>query len=65
MNKAKMVATGFKFLMGFSAGYFVYKLTEDKASELVQEGGVTNAFLIGAGQSMVAGVAYKLATILA
>lgn len=40
---------GYSLLVGVCAGYFTHKAMEDKASELVQEGGLLNAFLIGAG----------------
>lgn len=45
---------------GVSAAYYVYKATNEKADELVRNGGVVNAFFIGAGQvalSMAAGLA--------
>lgn len=39
---------------GISAGYYVYKATNEKADELVCNGGVVNAFFIGAGQMALA-----------
>lgn len=50
-----------KFLLASSAGYFVYKLTEEKANDMVQEGGVLSAIAIGTGQVVLASVTSTLA----
>ena len=51
VNGASLVGSIFT---GISAGYYVYKATEEKADELVRNGGVVNAFFIGAGQVALA-----------
>ena len=51
VNGAGLVGSIFT---GFSAGYYVYKATNEKANELVRNGGVVNAFFIGAGQTALA-----------
>ena len=51
LNGAGLVGSIFT---GISAGYYVYKATNEKANELVRNGGVVNAFFIGAGQTALA-----------
>ena len=48
---------GFKVASGVAAGYFVMKATEEKAQELVVDGGIANAFVIGFGQGALASAA--------
>ena len=48
----------YKLFAGVTVFYTVHQLLEDKANELVDEGGIVNAFAVGAGQagiSMAAG----------
>lgn len=52
---------GLKLLAGISAGYFVHKLTDEKANDFIQKGGALNAFTIGAGQGALDVVAFTLA----
>ena len=47
------IRLGYKMFVAGSAGYTTYKLLDKKADELVQEGGVLNAFIIGAGQMAI------------
>ena len=56
MNVVKIV-TG--ILAGASVGYTTYRLLEEKTDELVEDGGMINAFIVGAGHmglSITAGV---------
>lgn len=55
------VRVGFKLWAGVSTGYFVYKITEEKARELAQKGNILNAFTIGAGQMGLSLIAGQLA----
>ncbi len=55
------ILLGGKLLAGISAGYFVKKLTDEKASDMIQEGGALNAFTVGAGQAALMVVAGKIA----
>ena len=48
---------GFKVASGMAVGYFVIKATEAKAQELVVDGGIANAFVIGCGQGALASAA--------
>jgi hypothetical protein len=57
----KIVGVGFKIFAAFAAGYFVHRMVDDKANELVQDGGVVNAMLIGAGEGAVIAAASILA----
>lgn len=58
---AKVVLIGFKIFSGIAAGYFVYKAVNEKADELAQDGGMLNAFMIGAGETAVVTAAGALA----
>jgi len=60
-NAANAIRIGFKILAGVSAGYFVLKATDKKADELLDDGGMVNAFVIGAGQGALATVVGTLA----
>ena len=51
------IRIGFKIAAGVAAGYFVMKATDEKAEELIQEHGIINAFVIGAGQGALASAA--------
>lgn len=42
-----------KMFVAGAAGYTTNKLLDKKADELIQEGGVLNAFLMGAGQMAI------------
>ena len=54
MKKAlAMIEIAYKLLAGVSAGYFVMKATEEKADDLLDDGGMVNAFVIGAGQAAI------------
>ena len=53
----KAIIIGYKILAGVSAGYFVLKATDKRASELVDEGGMLNAAVIGLGQGALASAA--------
>lgn len=57
----KGLTIGMKVAAGISAGYFVLKATDKKANELVEEGNMLNAALIGAGQGALAVTAATLA----
>ena len=57
----KVVRIGFKMFAGFAAGYFVHRMINDKAEELIDEGGAANAFLIGAGEAAVVASVASLA----
>ena len=46
--------TMYKLFAGIAVGYTVHRLLEDKANELVEDGGIVNAFAIGAGQMGIA-----------
>lgn len=50
------IRLGVKIFTGISTGYFVLKLTEKRADELIQEGGAINALAIGTGQGALASV---------
>lgn len=52
-NAVNAVVIGYKLLAGVSAGYFVMKATEKKADDLVDDGGMVNAFVVGAGQAAI------------
>ena len=45
---------GCPIIIGISAGHFVYKLTDKKVKEMIDEGNVLNAFITGAGQMALA-----------
>lgn len=47
------VMFGFKLLSGISAGYLMDRLMEKKVNELVDEGGMLNAAVVGAGQGAI------------
>lgn len=54
MKKAlATIEIAYKLLAGVSAGYFVMKATEKKADDLLDDGGIANAFVIGAGQAAI------------
>ena len=54
MKKAlATIEIAYKLLAGVSAGYFVMKATEEKADDLLDDGGIVNAFVIGAGQAAI------------
>ena len=54
MKKAlNAIIIGYKLLAGVSAGYFVMKATEEKADDLLDDGGMVNVFVIGAGQAAI------------
>lgn len=54
------ICLGCKAVAGISAGYLAYKLMDDNTEELVVNGGVVNAFTIGAGQGAIAMVIGKI-----
>ena len=56
----KVIVIGYKLLAGIAAGYFVLKATDKKADELVDDGGMVNAAVIGVGQGALAVVAGTL-----
>lgn len=58
---AKVVGIGMQLVVAACAGYFVYKCVNDKAQELVDEGGVVNAIAVGAGEAAVVASAATLA----
>ena len=54
MKKAlNAIRIGAKLAAGITAGYFVLKATDKKADELVEDGGIVNAFVVGAGQAAI------------
>ena len=58
MNKMlSVVRIGYKVIVGVSTGYFVYQLTGEKAKELIVDGGMINAAVIGMGQGALASMA--------
>ena len=57
----KIVVIGFKVFSAVAAGYFVHRMVKDKADELIENGGVANAFMIGAGEGAVVTTAATLA----
>ena len=53
MNLKRAIGV-YKIVVGFAAWYTTSKLLEDKLADLAIEGeSVTNAFLLGAGQSAI------------
>ena len=55
MKKAlNAIRIGAKLAAGITAGYFVLKATDKKADELVEDGGIVNAAVIGAGRGALA-----------
>lgn len=55
MKKAlNAIMIGYKLFAGVSAGYFVMKATDKKAEEMIEDGGIVNAFVVGAGQGALA-----------
>lgn len=62
MNKMlSVVRIGYKVIVGVSTGYFVLKLTDEKAKELLDDGGMINAAMIGLGQGALASMAGMMA----
>jgi len=59
-NAVNAIRIGFKILASVSAGYFVLKATDKKADELVHDGGILNAAVIGYGQGALAAAAGAL-----
>lgn len=57
----KIVTVGFKIFAAVSAGYFVHRMVHEPAQNLVDDGGVVNTLLIGAGEGAVIVAASKLA----
>ena len=55
------VRIGIKLIAGISAGYFVHKAIDKKANEMLEDGGMVNAFVVGAGQSALSITAGTLA----
>lgn len=54
----------YKVMVGVSAFYVTSRLLDKKTDELVEDGSIPNAFLIGAGQSAISmAVGIKAATI--
>ena len=54
MNKFKtFVRVGFKCVSAMAAVYVAYKIMEDKTSELVQNGGMGNAVVVGLGEGAI------------
>lgn len=58
MNKMiRVVRIGYKVIVGVSTGYFVHQLTDEKATKLLDDGGMINAAMIGLGQGALASMA--------
>ena len=54
MKKAlATIEIAYKLLASVSAGYFVMKATEEKADDLLDDGGMVNAFVVGAGRAAI------------
>ena len=64
MKMDKFIKT-YKVMVGVSAFYITSRLLDKKTDELVEEGSIGNALLIGAGQSAISmAVGIKAATII-
>ena len=59
-----VIRVGVKLLTGFSAGYFVYRITEKKVDEMIKDGGLVNAAVVGVGQGALAVISGQLASCL-
>ena len=57
----KIVGIGFKLFAAVAAGYFVHRMVDDRAQELIDDGGVVNAVMVGAGEGAVIVAASTLA----
>lgn len=62
MNKTLIVVQlGCKAMLGMAAGYFAYRALEEKAEELLEDGGVVNAIAIGVGHVALSSAAGAIA----
>lgn len=58
---SNVLSLGMKVIVAISAGWFVHRMLEDKADELIQDGGMINAFAIGCGETAIVLTAATLA----